>query len=458
VEKNQVEDIVKSYLLSEDCPREFQKEIDREKRMLKGETPTYRFIAVVLPVLSTFLTAIAFEVAKKQAAKVTEQAAAKVATRVRRRFLQEKAVTDDERAALERKLLSEEDTKRFGMFVYYNLAKKPVVSYSEVLEEINKEIHEYVGGDLGIDVSDVNLNLCNLENFIGLVYEGRSVDFERTEIYRMLDEGDTRVKNFLSAYTDPNKGVMILVDPEKAKAFPEFSDFFQMNHSRLANILAHEKYGHGFFFSQTALGKTLASYGFFKSELAPGLQAEDVGRAILTKKLEPLYHSSLIPSEGFAVWLQNKVLGELLRKHPEQTRELHNEINEMFSLIGQSGDPFTRDKSDYFEEFFTGPVNPYNLGFKLCGTAETRFGPACVVRAFEIAANIQFNLDFRYASREEILYALKNSQLRCDKRFENICYLECPPNFVYNNILMFEKQVKKELGYSIPKRTVTIIP
>ncbi|MEM3694138.1 MAG: hypothetical protein QXI39_09000 [Candidatus Bathyarchaeia archaeon] len=93
--------------------------------------------------------------------------------------------------------------------------------------------------------------------------------------------------------------------------------------------------------------------------MAPSLALEDVGRAILSKKLEPLYYSSLIPSEGFAVWLQDKVLIELLRKHPEQARELQKELSEMFSLIGQTGDPFSRDKVDYFEEFLSGAVNPY---------------------------------------------------------------------------------------------------
>lgn len=451
-----VEDIVKDYLLSSECPKEFQREIDRERRMLKGEEPTYRFLTLVLPILSTFLTAVAMEVAKKQVARLTEDAAARVALRVRKRFLSEKALTEDEKIALEKKLLSEEETKRFGRFVYYSLAKKPSVSYSELLGEIDREVHEYVLWDLGIDASDVPINICDLPGFINLLYEGRTLAFDRTEIYRMLDEGDMRVKNFLSAFTDPNKGVVILVDPERADDHPEFLDFFLMNRARLANILAHEKYGHGFFLNQTTLGRTLASYGFFKREVAPSLALEDVGRAILSKKLEPLYYSSLIPSEGFAVWLQDKVLSELLRKHPEQARELQKELSEMFSLIGQTGDPFSRDKVDYFEEFFSGAVNPYNLGFKLCSTAETRFGAACVVRALEIAANVQFGLDFRYASREEILFALKNDQLRCDKRFEKICYLETPTNFVHNSIRMFENLVKRELGYSIPKRIVTI--
>jgi len=458
VEESQAEEIVKQYLLSEQCPKNIQKEIERERKMLKGEKPTYRFLSLALPILAGFLSAVAVQICAEKVAKITEKAAENIAKTVRKRFIGERARTEEERTILERKLPSEEETRRFGRFVYYTLTKKPVVSYSQMLEEVDREVHEYIKGELGLDVSDVEITVCDLKTFIDLVYEGRSVDFEKTEIYRMLEEGDIRVKNFLSAFTDPSKGVVMLVDPEKARDYPELSEFFSVNHARLANILAHEKYGHGFFFNQTALGKTLASYGFFKRELVSELPEEDVGRAILTKKLEPLYYSSLIPSEGFAVWLQKKVLGELSRRHPEQTEALNKETGEMFHLIGQRSDPFSRDRNDYFEEFFTGSVNPYSSGFNLCEIVETNFGPACVVRALEIAANIKFTLDFKYVGRDEIIYALKDSRLRCDKRFENICHLGPPPDFVHNSILMFEKLVKNELGYSIPKRMVTIAP
>lgn len=37
-------------------------------------------------------------------------------------------------------------------------------------------------------------------------------------------------------------------------------------------------------------------------------------------------------------------------------------------------------------------------------------------------------------------------------------HLRPPSDFVHNSIFMFEKLVKKELGYSVPKRTVTIAP
>ena len=456
MEKGQAEEIVKEYLLSEECPKNFRKEIEREEKMLSGEKPTYRFLSLVLPVLSSFLAAVAAEVCVKVTAKATEQTAAKIAMKVRKRFVGEKAQTEDERSALERKLLSEDDTKKFGKYIYYSLTKKPEVSYSEVLEELDREIYEYVKGNLGFDVSDVEINVCDLKTFIDLVYEGRSIDFEKTEIYRMLDEGDIRVESFLSAFTDPSKGVVVLVDPEKAKEYPEFSEFFSAKHARLASILAHEKYGHGFFFDQTTLGKSLAGYGFFKRELVQELPKEDIGKAILMRKLEPLYHSSLIPSEGFAVWLQEKVLSELLRRKPKQAQTIDREISEIFSLIGQRSDPFSRDGSDYFGEFFSGAVNPYSLGFNLCRTADESFGPACVVRAFEIAADIEFTLDFKYVSREEIIYALKDSRLRFDKRFENICHMDPPTGFAYNSILAFEKLVMKELGYSIPKRRVTI--
>jgi len=454
--ESQAEDIVKEYLLSEECPKIFQKEIEREAKMLSGEKPTYRFLSIALPILAGFLVSVATEICAKKTAKLTQEAAEKIAAILRKKYIGERARTEEDRTILERKLPSEEETRRYGRFVYYNLTRAPVVSYSQVLESADREVHEYLKAELGLDVSNVQITVCDLKNFIDQVYEGRSMDFEKTEIYRMLEEGDIRVENFLSAFTDPSKGVAILIDPERARQYPELSDFFSVNYARLANILTHEKYGHGFFFNQTVLGGILASYGFFKRELVSELPEEDVGRRILARKLEPLYYSSLIPSEGFAVWLQKKVLGELSRRHPEQAQLLSRERAEMFQLIGQKADPFSRDRNDYFEEFFTGSVNPYSLGFSLCEMVETNFGPACVPRLLEIAANIKFTLDFKYVSREEIIHALKDSRLRCDKRFENISHLKPPSDFVHNSIFMFEKLVKKELDYSIPKRTVTI--
>ena len=166
MESSQSEEIVKEYLLSEECPKNFRKEIEREKKMLSGEKPTYRFLSLVLPVLSAFLAAVAAEVCVKVTAKATEQTAAKIAMKVRKRFVGEKAQTEDERSALERKLLSEEDTKKFGKYIYYSLTKKPEVSYSEVLEGLDREIHEFVKGNLGFDVSDVAINVCDLKTFI----------------------------------------------------------------------------------------------------------------------------------------------------------------------------------------------------------------------------------------------------------------------------------------------------
>jgi len=460
MEESQAEELVKEYLLSEECPKIFQKEIEREAKMLSGEKPTYRFISIALPILTGFLLSVATKILTdifaEKTAKLTQDNAEKIAAILRKRFIGERARTEEDRTILERRLPSEEETKRYGAFVYYTLTRAPMVSYSQVLEGADMEVHEYLKAELGLDVSNVQITVCDLKNFIDQVYEGRTVDFEKTEIYRMLEEGDIRVENFLSAFTDPNKGVAILIDPEKARQYPELSDFFSVNYARLANVLTHEKYGHGFFFNQTELGRILASYGFFKRDLVSELPEEDVGRRILARKLEPLYYSSLIPSEGFAVWLQKKVLGELSTKHPEQAQALSKERTEMFQLIGQRVDPFSRDRNDYFEEFFTGSVNPYSLGFSLCEMVETNFGPACVPRLLEIAANIKFTLDFKYTSREEIIHALKDSRLRCDKRFENIAHLKPTSDFVHNSILMFEKLVRKEFGYSMPKRTVTI--
>ena len=82
---------------------------------------------------------------------------------------------------------------------------------------------------------------------------------------------------------------------------------------RLAAYLSHEKYGHGFSYTHTELGRQLAildRYGFLDK------YAEFILRKPYPKRLYDHYrkqimmlqHSALIANEGFAAWLELNIL------------------------------------------------------------------------------------------------------------------------------------------------------
>ncbi len=234
------------------------------------------------------------------------------------------------------------------------------------------------------------------------------------------------------AFVDPLGDVNILYDIDKY--------LYPRSIASLLNIIVHEKFGHGFFYQYTTLGKKLFELEYHRK-----------GIALLTKELEKISNkyafgvqwlcmSTLIPNEGFAIWLTLKTFNKLLEKISENDlpfiQQLRLEIENVKKRIFNSDD--LNIAHDYFALKYGAPiVNPHLLGYRLFLQIEENFGEKCVPKALEIATDILL-------TRRQISLmpnTVKNDKNCADKRLEKIAqsHLEIE----LNNVNMFEDAVKR---------------
>ena len=164
----------------------------------------------------------------------------------------------------------------------------------------------------------------------------------------------------------------------------------------IAAFLLHEKYGHGFFFTQTTLGQQLAilhRHGLIRKvdyerlrAPYPRLLYEEYGPAI-----QALHDSSIIVNEGFAAWVELTVLPRLsgaVGQAAYRRRDfLFNRDDELARLA---------EHSPYFQRFRPFRASRYREGCEYLNLIQGYFGkdygPKCAVQAVIKAADVHVGI------------------------------------------------------------------
>ncbi len=141
----------------------------------------------------------------------------------------------------------------------------------------------------------------------------------------------------------------------------------------LAALVVHEKYGHGFFFNHTTLGRQLAilyRHGMTRNADVKMLKAPYPRSLYLRyrRPLQALWDSSLIVNEGFATWLEITVLTQMggVMAEAAQRRKTF--------LFGDNGMLARAKKSEYFNEFPAFSNSRYREGCESLQRIQDAFG------------------------------------------------------------------------------------
>lgn len=187
----------------------------------------------------------------------------------------------------------------------------------------------------------------------------------------------------------------------------------------LASLLLHEKYGHGFFYTQTKLGKQLAilyRHGLLRKvdyeELkSPYLRAlhEEYGQVI-----QILNHSALLLNEGFSTWVE--LTG--LQQFPGFFEETLHRRREFLFRDTQLG--LLTNRSVYFKKFNPGPGSKYQIKYEQLKEIYSFFsmdmGFRCVMDAVIKAADVDFGITEHDGQIQFGLEAGKIQELLLDER------------------------------------------
>jgi hypothetical protein len=215
----------------------------------------------------------------------------------------------------------------------------------------------------------------------------------------------------------------------------DFADEITLSQN-LAAYLLHEKYGHGFFYAHTKVGRqlsVLSRHGLLDGpEIShlprpyPAKQQEEFSTAI-----EALYDSVMLVDEGFAAWVELTVL----HKIPGILGQAH--FRRKTFLLEKASQLEEARKRRYLSTFPSADEetkSPYREVYRRLAMLEERLGPdygqKCAVQAVLRAADI--NLGIAEAN-EAVLFGLTSEQMksalldpeerddaRCDRRFRRI--------------------------------------
>lgn len=181
----------------------------------------------------------------------------------------------------------------------------------------------------------------------------------------------------------------------------------------IAALLLHEKHGHGFFFTQTKVGKQLAI--LYRHGLAPGKDSEQLRspypRLLYTEYksvIELIYDSTIIVNEGFATWLELTMLpriSELIGQAAYRRRDfLFSRDTSMVELA---------QHNEYFQKFQPQRVSKYREGCEylelIQGYFGADFGPKCAVQAMIKATDIDLGIS---ESDGQVRFTLGKEQIK----------------------------------------------
>lgn len=290
-------------------------------------------------------------------------------------------------------------------------------------------------------IRHIPFRILPLEEFIEFLYPSDIVERVREIIryIRLEDRQEWLLLNLLLAYVAPSFsagvkdgqliGACVPFAPELTRKlmalYPGIREellfnFLLSSDSKpadikmtLASALAHEKYGHGFFYSFTTLGQQLATldqHGLLNNvrpeELAapyPLMLFEEYGEVI-----RMVADSAIVVNEGFAAWLELALLQKMdseVRLAIHQRQEFIERADKLERLQEIEG--------GYFNLFPSPTGSQYKAGCLLLNEIARRHGPdGGERRAVEVvlkAADVDFGIG---EAEGRIAFSLTASQIR----------------------------------------------
>lgn len=313
------------------------------------------------------------------------------------------------------------------------------------------------------DVSEIRqiaFRLFTLEEQVRLLYQGNvtehlleAISTARNTTQRFVPLVDELLSYIAPSYS-PIHGCCIPYEPKLAahlaKANPTRKEYLAYNflcmdgndrygkiwlEGNIAALLLHEKYGHGFFYTQTTIGKQLAilyrhgflrnvDYKFLKFPYPQTLQAK------YDTAIRALNDSTLIVNEGFATWLELTVLNRMSGQF-SQTVYRRKEF-----LFKDTSLETLKLSSNYFQRedaYKPSSKSKYEEGWQYLESIESLFGPdfglKCAVQAvikatdvnlgiIEYGGQVQFSLEAEIL--EHALVKAKSDDARVDMRLKRI--------------------------------------
>ncbi len=299
------------------------------------------------------------------------------------------------------------NTQSMGKPVFVRSYPKGMIKDSVAiqLEQYIEIIDEYME-ELGIFVGYFPIHYHDLPTFNKLKY------------YHSLQH-ETLADRF--AIADPRSGVHILYDPNLTDTKPEI----------LADLAAHEKYGHGFFLRKTKFGKQLVE----ECASRYGIRSLFGENPDIEEKYLYLVLQTKITSEGFAKWVSWKALNKLFEKVGENNvmREQIQILTNKLKISPFEDEEETRISHFFFNQKGRDDINPYTYGFQLFHQIEEKFGEKCVPIALKLAADHSFTPE----ELENIKTMLMNPKYCVDDRLESIARTKVPEGFEKGDINAF---------------------
>lgn len=185
----------------------------------------------------------------------------------------------------------------------------------------------------------------------------------------------------------------------------------------IAALLLHEKYGHGFFYTQTKLGCQLAI--LYRHGLIRKIDAENLRDPYLRsihqeygQVIEMLNHSALLLNEGFATWVELiglQYLSGIFEQTVHRRKEFLFQDTQLEILVSHS---------EYFKQFNPGPGSKYQIMYDRLKSIQSffsyldpYFGVQCAVQAMFKAADVNFGISEQNGQIQFSLNADKIKQL-----------------------------------------------
>ena len=286
-------------------------------------------------------------------------------------------------------------------------------------------------------IQQIPFKLLTPEDYIGKVYPSHMKEYllEALRTVRLKREGFDQLVDDLLFYVapmySPNYGCCIPYDPELAtyliERYPAYKENIAYNfvwaenrpdygrawlEGNIAALLLHEKYGHGFFYTQTRLGQQLSilyRHGLLRKVDTDALKAPylRVMHKEFGQVIRMLAHSALLLNEGFATWIELvglQHLGGAFEETVYRRKEFLFQDTALEKLC---------DRSEYFKQFDPRPGSKYELGFIWLESIQSHFGVELGLRSTLEAVIKAANVDFGISESDgRVQFALSANQIR----------------------------------------------
>jgi hypothetical protein len=242
------------------------------------------------------------------------------------------------------------------------------------------------------------------EDFINELYDGEQAQWLQGMLASARREQwyNPELLNHVLHYLTPtylvNRGSFFPYDPALASSLArlhikkrkhleynllasEESEEIAIKQNVAANLL-HEKYGHGFFYTQTRLGQQLAildRHGLLGESGKDITEEENIAHLIRD--------SAIIANEGFAAWLELIFLNKLDRDIRQSV-----DLREIFLIKEATGLYWLKQTREFFKKIPPRFDSRYREGFEYLDYISRTFNLYCAVRMFMISTNIDFGI------------------------------------------------------------------